>query len=489
VKAEHLCCVSALPEQYIHVDVRKVQVSGGSGPGASVVRDVDCDHRVHNSYKKASKFLAPGLHGLLHKRGYWRATWKPRYFVQTALGDLEYFEVENSMPQGEAIGVIPIAMPAGRKGSDNETVVRSAGREAGHHLMEVRAKGEGPARGRTIMLGAESDAERDRWVSSLRTIAEAWRSPPTARTGSGGRAPSSWARTPSPAAPPAASCRRRTPSPEQPRRAASSEPRAQPTSPTGSTAPAAARQAALTRCRAPEPGAEDAAGGEGAVRGDTAARGRPRSGGAAAAASPRAAIEAQLEGMLWKRGRRSPAWTERRFVLTARGDLEYYRPHVRPSRVSRASDATSCIRHLTLPANWSKKLGRARARGAPQGGPPPGVIPVALRAGCRGEEEGTVVAVRRRAGGRDRRWPGVIELTVRMAGPACGRTYVLRAAARADHERWAAALRRAAGAWREEGRAVGPGRPSPDRPRSCRRPGARAPCPGPSRPLCTTGAA
>ena len=37
---------------------------------------------------------------------------------------------------------------------------------------------------------------------------------------------------------------------------------------------------------------------------------------------------------------------------------------------------------------------------------------------------------------------------VRMLGPNCGRTYILGAPSAAAQERWAAALRRAADAWR-----------------------------------------
>ena len=128
---------------------------------------------VHASGNDASRILAPRLQGVLHKRGYWNATWNPYYFVQTACGELEYFKVED---RGEAIGMIPIAMQAGCTGSDSETVVRSKGREAGLYLLEVEAKGAGPAnRGRTFVLGAESYAERDHWVASLRIVAEAWR--------------------------------------------------------------------------------------------------------------------------------------------------------------------------------------------------------------------------------------------------------------------------------------------------------------------------
>ncbi len=115
---------------------------------------------------------------------------------------------------------------------------------------------------------------------------------------------------------------------------------------------------------------------------------------------------AAAEGMLDKRGYWNPAWKARFFVLTPRGELEYYK----------APD------------------------GAPRGAPA-GVIPVALRAGCSGEAEETVV---RAGGGR------VIELTVRMAGPARGRTFVLRAETVADQERWVRVLRLVAEMWREE---------------------------------------
>ena len=113
--------------------------------------------------------------------------------------------------------------------------------------------------------------------------------------------------------------------------------------------------------------------------------------------------------MLHKRGRWNPAWKKRYFVLTPLGHLEYY---------------------------------KAGPDGAHK---PTGVIPVALRAGCCGEREGTVLL----DGGRDGRFE-VIELTVRAAGPACGRTYVLGAATAEEHRRWMVALRRAAGAWRGE---------------------------------------
>ncbi len=303
------------------------------------------------------------------------------------------------MPRGEAIGVIPIAMQAGCTGSDNETVVRSAGREAGHYLLEVEVRGPGPAHGRTFVLGAESYAERDDWFASLRVVAEAWRTLPPARTA---RAPSSGGRTPSPEEPPAVS-RRRTATPElltqplssAPRRAASSE-GVPPT-----------RPASGVSSRALRAGSEEALG-----EGD-AARGRPKSVGAMMT-SPR--VTRGPEGILHKRGYWNTAWKARYFILTPRGDLEYYK----------MADGT---RH----------------------GAPAGVIPVALRPGYRGEEEETVV----RAGGRDGRM-GVIELRVRMAGPACGRTYVLGAASGAEHERWMVALQRAAGAWRGEEHGHGP---------------------------------
>jgi hypothetical protein len=113
--------------------------------------------------------------------------------------------------------------------------------------------------------------------------------------------------------------------------------------------------------------------------------------------------------MLDKRGHWNPAWKARFCVLTPRGDLEYYKHHTGPG-------------------------------GSPKG-TPKGVIPVALRAGCRGDAEETVV----RAGREGRR---VIELSVRMAGPARGRTYVLRAATEAECDRWMQALRRVAEMWR-----------------------------------------
>jgi hypothetical protein len=116
----------------------------------------------------------------------------------------------------------------------------------------------------------------------------------------------------------------------------------------------------------------------------------------------------ELKGMLHKRGYWNPAWKARYFVLTPSGNLEYYK----------ASDGTP-------------------------NGEPNGVIPVALRAGCRGEAEETLV----RSGGRDGRLE-VIELTVRMPGSARGRTYILGAATGAEHDRWIVALQDVAGAWR-----------------------------------------
>jgi hypothetical protein len=334
--------------------------------------------------------LAPQMRGVLDKRGYWNAAWKPRYFIQTSQGELEYFEVEDGDPRGDALGVIPIAMQAGCFGADNETIVRSAGREAGRYLLELTVQGPGPARGRKFVLGAESYKERDDWVAALRLSAEAWR---TRNTSSGARAPLG--------VPPGA---RQTPSPEE---VSAASRRSTPT------------QGQIPRSASTEgvPGARsaDAVGGpkprsrsEEAVGESDAFRGRPRSDGAAVAMSH---AQRCPEGMMHKRGFWNRAWKERYFRLTPRGDLEYYK----------APD------------------------GAPQGGPA-GVIPVALRAGSRGDEEETLV----RAGGRDGRL-AVIELTVRMAGPLAGRTFVLGAVSGAEHERWVTALQRVAGAWRGEG--------------------------------------
>ena len=135
---------------------------------------------------------------------------------------------------------------------------------------------------------------------------------------------------------------------------------------------------------------------------------RPMSSFNAATTDPRAEAKGP-EGLLHKRGQWNPAWKERYFVLTPCGNLEYYKAVPDGAR----PDA------------------------------PAGVIPVALRAGCCGEREGTRV----RDGGRDGRLE-VIELTVRAAGPVCGRTYVLGAATVAEHRWWMVALRRAAEAWR-----------------------------------------
>jgi hypothetical protein len=142
-----------------------------------------------------------------------------------------------------------------------------------------------------------------------------------------------------------------------------------------------------------------------------ATRHRPASSFAAAASlgSPRA--EGGPEGLLHKRGRWNTGWKARHFVLTPLGTLEYY------------------------------QAGPDGARLAAPG--PLGSIPVALRAGRCGEREGTLV----RDGGRDGRLEAIL-VTVRAAGPARGRTYVLGAPTAAEHRRWMAALRSVAEAWR-----------------------------------------
>ena len=314
---------------------------------------------------------------MLYKRGYWNAAWRPRYFALGPHGALDYFDARGGEPHGEARGAIPIAMQAGCSGADNETLVRPAGRDGGMYLLELAVQGPGPARGRTFLLASDSRAVRDRWAARLQELAEAWRSPPARvrREGAAASDPSPEGAAASGA--PALGAR------ERKLVRALEDLDATLRSGALTRAEYRARKARLLR---DSPAAAAAAA--------PAPAGRRRAGTPESTAS--SAAGRRTEGLLHKRGQWNPAWKERFFVLTPRGDLEYY----------------------------------AAPDGAPRG-PPAGVIPVALPPGARGEDESTLV----RAGGRDGAL-GLIELTVRAPGPARGRTYVLGAPSGAEQERW-----------------------------------------------------
>jgi hypothetical protein len=302
------------------------------------------------------------LAGFLHKRGYWNSAWRRRYFELSPHGELRYFETAGAAPNGEPRGAIPIAMPAGCTGGDNETLVRPAGRDGSLYLLEIQVQGPGPAQGRTFNLAADNRAERDRWVTALHAVATAWRVRP------GGAA-----------------------APEQ--------------APGGLLS--AGRDLKLANALADL----DRLHGAGTVsRDDYRARkaqllrnwqADPQSKPAAAAAGAAAAAAGsggawEMEGMLWKRGGMSTGWQERYCVLTARGDLEYY----------------------------------AAPDGAPYG-PPRGVVSVALRPGCQGDTESTVV----RAGGRDGA-KALLQVGARCSdSTAIERSYCMRGAATAQLQR------------------------------------------------------
>ena len=121
-------------------------------------------------------------------------------------------------------------------------------------------------------------------------------------------------------------------------------------------------------------------------------------------------LETRSNGWLTSR-----AWKSRYFVLTAAGELLYFR---------------------NLPGSGDMPASNDR---------PDGRLAVAAGSGQpvdRPSEE-TVVRAGQREEGR-----ATIEITVRRAGPDCGRTMVLGTPSLAAHARWLAALRAAAHAGR-----------------------------------------
>ena len=265
------------------------------------------------------------LAGILHKRGYWNSAWRRRYFELTPQGEVRYYDTTDNAPNGDARGVIPVAMPGGCTGGDNETLVRPAGRDGNLYLLEIQVQGPGPARGRTFQLAADNRADRDRWVSGLHAVATAWRVRPGGGT------------VPEHAGPGGA--------------------------PAGRDLKMANALADLDRLHgAGTVGRDDYRARKARLLREWQADPQAKPAGGAARAGAGAGAGWQLEGLLWKRGGWNTVWQERQFVLTPRGDLEYY----------------------------------AAPDGAPHG-PPRGVVPVALRPGCQGDVESTVV----RAGGRD----------------------------------------------------------------------------------------
>ena len=273
--------------------------------------------------------------GVLYKRGYWNPSWRKRFFELSPRGELEYFEARGDCPHGALLGAIPIAMPAGCSGSDHETLVRPAGREGSKYLFEVVVQGPGPAQGRTFVLAATNRADRDRWVRKLAATAAAWRfrrAEASEESGTAGR-------------------------------------------------PLAGRDGKFMNALAD---LDRLMSSGGASRAHYAARKaqllrewQPAEAAASATPAPWDDGKWRMEGLLRKRGQWNTGWKERYFVLTPRGDLEYYA-------------ATEGVRE----------------------GPPLGVIPVALRPGCSGDTEETVV----RAEGRDS-CLNVVEITVKMPGP------------------------------------------------------------------------
>jgi hypothetical protein len=142
-------------------------------------------HRPTSSFAAAASLCSPraegGPEGLLHKRGRWNTAWKARHFVLTPLGTLEYYKAG---PDGARLaapgplGAIPVALPAGRCGEREGTLVRDGGRDGRLQAIEVTVRAAGPACGRTYVLGAPTAAEHRRWMAALRSVAEAWRGDP-----------------------------------------------------------------------------------------------------------------------------------------------------------------------------------------------------------------------------------------------------------------------------------------------------------------------
>jgi hypothetical protein len=101
------------------------------------------------------------IEGYLMKRGFWKQSWKKRFFVLEESGRLKYFKSESDKVYPErARGCVPICVDASieqRKLKDGKLSIKVVTNEGSRFLS-------------TVMLSAPSQGEHTLWMAGLERV-------------------------------------------------------------------------------------------------------------------------------------------------------------------------------------------------------------------------------------------------------------------------------------------------------------------------------